>query len=160
MKTKKINKIIEYIRLAQYKKIHRMVPIACVDIVLTDGEKILLHKRANKPAQGQWWFPGGRIMKGEKLKKAALRKCEEEFGLKSAIKGIIGADETIFKDGSFRDPTHTINILMLGLIGKNAVPKLDNQGNEWKWFRTPEKKFHPYVKKYFEIALSSIRKTK
>lgn len=131
------------------------MPIACVDIVLTDGERILLHKRTNYPAQGQWWLPGGRIIKGEKLKKAALRKCKEEMGLKVAIKGIIGADETLFKDSPFGDLTHTINIVMLGLTGKNAMPKLDNQGSEWKWFKTPEKKFHPYVRKYFEIALAS-----
>jgi len=48
--------------------------------VLRD-EKILLVKRKNSPAKGQWAIPGGKIKPGERLKKAAEREIFEETGL-------------------------------------------------------------------------------
>ena len=92
-----------------YKKIQELIPIACVDIIIKKGEKFLLVKRKNKPAQGQWWFVGGRVMRGESLEGAAFRKVKEETGLDIVLKKIIGVDQTIFKEGPFGNGVHTIN---------------------------------------------------
>jgi colanic acid biosynthesis protein WcaH len=38
-----------------------------VDLVLVrDGREVLLGLRTNRPAQGSWFVPGGRILKNEK----------------------------------------------------------------------------------------------
>ena len=128
------------------------MPIACVDIVIKKGEKFLLLKRKNKPAQGQWWFIGGRVEKNELLEKAALRKIKEETGLDVVLKKIIGVDQTIFKDGPFGNGVHTINVVFLGEVkGKNKV-KLDSQSVDYKWFHQINARWHPYVKKFLKLA--------
>lgn len=58
---------MKVITLKLYKTFHQLMPIACVDLVIKSDYGILLGKRRNKPAQGKWWFMGGRVLKGETL---------------------------------------------------------------------------------------------
>jgi colanic acid biosynthesis protein WcaH len=45
----------------------RALPLVSVDLVLVrDGREVLLGLRTNRPAQGSWFVPGGRILKNEK----------------------------------------------------------------------------------------------
>jgi colanic acid biosynthesis protein WcaH len=37
-----------------------------------------MYSRNDPPARGQWWLPGGRVLKGEMMRDAALRKAREE----------------------------------------------------------------------------------
>ncbi len=65
-----------------YAQIVHLMPIPCVDLLVEDLEgRILLIKRANDPAKGQWWFPGGRVHYLETRMQAAERKLKEECGL-------------------------------------------------------------------------------
>jgi len=57
-----------------------------VTIVIRNGDRFLLIKRANKPEKNFWAFPGGHIEKGERIKDAAKREAFEEVG-KIVIKG-------------------------------------------------------------------------
>jgi len=135
-----------------YKKIQELIPIACVDIIIKKGEKFLLVKRKNKPAKGQWFFVGGRIMKGELLEEAALRKVKEETGLDIILKKIIGVDQTIFKKGPFDNGVHTINIVFLAEVkGKDEV-NLDSQSVDYKWFRQIDNNWHPYIRKFLKLT--------
>ena len=52
-----------------------------VDVVLTDGVRVLLIERAKDPFKGCLAFPGGRVDPGEGLVGAAVRELEEEVGL-------------------------------------------------------------------------------
>ena len=59
----------EYRRLSDelYSQIVANTPTACVDVVcqrVEDG-RLLLFLRRDAPAAGVWWWPGGRIFKGE-----------------------------------------------------------------------------------------------
>jgi len=136
-----------------YKKIHEAMPIACVDIVIISDNKFLLVKRKNKPAQGLWWLPGGRILRNETIQDTVTRKAKEETGLKVKIVKCLGVDETIFPDGPFGSSTHTINVVFLV---KPLSPvmniKLDEQSDESKWFSKIEKNWHPYVKKFLKLS--------
>jgi ADP-ribose pyrophosphatase YjhB (NUDIX family) len=53
-----------------------------------DG-KILLVRRALKPAKGAWCFPGGFIDSGETPQQAAIRECEEESGYRVELDRLI-----------------------------------------------------------------------
>jgi colanic acid biosynthesis protein WcaH len=67
-----------------YAQIVHLMPIPCVDLLVEDLEgRILLIKRANDPAKGQWWFPGGRVHYLETRMQAAERKLKEECGLEA-----------------------------------------------------------------------------
>ncbi|MHB1117907.1 MAG: NUDIX domain-containing protein [Minisyncoccota bacterium] len=136
-----------------YQQIHKAIPIACVDIVLKNDNSFLLAKRSNKPAQGQWFFPGGRILKGETLESAAKRKAKEEVGVEISTQKIIGVEETIFPDGPFDDPTHTINVVFLATTThqKDSII-LDAQNDEYQWFSHIDNTWHPYVKKFLTLA--------
>ena len=142
-----------YISDELYRRIHEVLPIACVDILLTTGNSFLLAKRSNKPAQGQWFFPGGRILKGETLEDAVRRKAKEEIGTEILIREIIGVEETIFPDGPFGGPTHTINVVFLATaVQPENVISLDTQNDEYKWFSYIDNTWHPYVKKFLTLA--------
>lgn len=136
-----------------YKKIQEVIPICCVDIlILNKKNEFLLLKRNNEPARGLWWIPGGRILKGELIEKAAIRKAEEETGLKVKIKKLIGVKETIFKKGVFGKNVHTVNITFLAYANNNEV-KMDNQNSEYKWFKKIDKSFDPYIKYFIKQGL-------
>lgn len=142
------------IKESLYKKIQEVLPICCVDIVILNKKKqFLLLKRNNEPAKGLWWIPGGRILKGELIEKAVLRKAKEETGLDVKIKKMMGVKETIFKKGVFGKSVHTINIIFLVLAKKDNV-KMDKQNSEYKWFAKIEKSFHPYIKQFINQAIN------
>lgn len=140
------------IPLSLYKKIHDVIPIVCVDIVIVHEGAVLLGLRLNKPAQGTYWFPGGRVIKDETLHETALRKAKEETGLKIKIIKQLGADETIFPDGPFGEYTHTINVVFLANCSKDRILKLDTQHDNLKWFTKLPKDSPAYVKKFTKLA--------
>ena len=50
-------------------------------VIIRDGDRILLVKRAREPFKGYWSLPGGRVEAGETAKEAAAREAKEETGL-------------------------------------------------------------------------------
>ena len=64
--------------------------IACVDVVLIHGDRVLLGERRQPPRPG-WWVIGGRMIHGESPIKAVQRKLKEEAGLEE-----IGGDRLEF----------------------------------------------------------------
>ncbi len=136
-----------------YQKIHALMPILCVDLVIVQNEKVLLCKRTNKPAQGKFWVPGGRIHKGESFIEAVHRKVTEETGLIAQKIKKLDVEETMFEDGPFDTPTHTVNIIFLVTTKKGEI-KNDSQHDEWMWADLKTKNLDPYIKKYLKIGLA------
>jgi 8-oxo-dGTP diphosphatase len=62
--------------------------VAC-SIVEMDGRIVLL-KRDIEPQKGKWVLPGGYVDRGEEVSAAAIRETEEECGLRTRIKRILG----------------------------------------------------------------------
>src|SRR5688572_24526207 len=60
-----------------YARILDSVPIACVDIAIVARGGVLLVRRKDAPARGEWWVPGGRVLKGEMMRETAARKARE-----------------------------------------------------------------------------------
>ena len=44
-----------------YREFITRLPIACVDVAIVHRGAVLLVKRKDPPARGQWWVPGGRV---------------------------------------------------------------------------------------------------
>lgn len=117
-----------------YAKILQVMPIPCVDLlVMDDIGRILLLRRKNEPAAGQWWFPGGRVQFKETRAQAARRKLKEECGLESFQIEELGTDDVIFEMPDDLNPRHVISTLFRALVrsGENVV--LDSQSHDSDW---------------------------
>lgn len=135
-----------------YKSIHDKMPIFCVDLIVVKNDKFILTKRTNKPVQGKWWFPGGRVFKNEKMIVAVKRKAKEELGLNPKSIKFLGFDETFFPDGPFDGSTHTVNAIFAITINAAKEPKIDSQAESFRYFEKIDKKWHPYIKKSLTMA--------
>ncbi|MEK7788010.1 MAG: NUDIX domain-containing protein [Chloroflexota bacterium] len=65
--------------------IHFSDPKVAAAVLVEQGGKVLLTRRANTPRQGLWVTPGGFVDADEDPAVAAARECEEETGLKVEI---------------------------------------------------------------------------
>lgn len=57
-------------------------------VIVEKQKRILLIKEVNKKWKGQWFFPGGKKEKNEKIEECAIRETIEEAGLKIKVNGI------------------------------------------------------------------------
>jgi colanic acid biosynthesis protein WcaH len=136
------------------------MPIVCVDTIIISNKKILMIKRNKEPANGQFWFPGGRLLKDESLEDAAKRivKLETNICLGSPI--FIGHGETKFDSDPFGHGfgTHTINFVFATVDATvlNSIA-LDQHHSDAAFFsldniHNPSNGFHFYIKKYAKLA--------
>lgn len=130
-----------------YHQIIECLPIPCVDIAIIARGSVLLVKRNDPPAQGEWWLPGGRVHKGETMRQTAKRKALEEVGIECHVGPIIHTAETIFPDGPNGIPVHSINsCFMLYPVGDFTV-RLDEHHSSYEWVNHVISGLHPYVVK-------------
>ncbi|OGV46875.1 MAG: NUDIX hydrolase [Lentisphaerae bacterium GWF2_57_35] len=131
-----------------YNQILEHVPIACVDIAIVSHGSVLLVRRKDPPAQGHLWVPGGRVLKGEMMKETAVRKARDEVGIECHVGPIIHTAETIFPDGPWGIPVHSINCcFFMYPADKNFVPKLDHHQSECVWIDRIPQGLHSYVQR-------------
>ncbi len=64
-----------------FKSVVANTPLISIDLVVYSPQgQVLLGERLNRPAQGFWFVPGGRIFKDEKIPSAFQRLTQEELG--------------------------------------------------------------------------------
>ena len=118
-----------------YREILSSLPILCVDIVIKDQNgHFLLVQRDRHPLKGQWWVPGGRVLKGESISQAALRKIREELGVEAEVSHSIGYYEGQFDENEWGIPSgiHTVSIVVLASLLSDKI-QLDYQSSAWKF---------------------------
>lgn len=132
-----------------YGRILEHMPICCVDIVVRHEGRVLLVYRNTEPAKDTWWFPGGRLLKGEDLADAARRKAREEVGVDVVVENKIGVYETRFPRGPFPEietGIHSVNVcFVVRPVGDVAVA-LDATSDEHRWAERIEPDMVDYVK--------------
>ena len=121
---------------AEYQQVLERVPVLCVDgIILNDRGQFLLVKRKNAPMLGEWWVPGGRVLKGETLETAFRRKMREELGVDVKILMSLGYFEVQHDDDPRGGPdgVHQVSIVFAAApLGLDVT--LDAQSSEWGFF--------------------------
>jgi len=65
-------------------------PKPTASIVIVDGARVLLAKRAIPPLQGHWDLVGGFVEPGETAEDAARREAREELGVEVELQGTLG----------------------------------------------------------------------
>jgi ADP-ribose pyrophosphatase len=83
-------------------------PIPAVDAIVFRGDTVLLVKRRDEPAKGQWSPPGGTLELGETLEAAAAREALEETGVRVHPVRVVDVRDVILKDGSGRVRWHYV----------------------------------------------------
>ncbi len=120
----------------QYNQIIEVLPILCVDVVITNtrGEYLLI-KRANEPMKGQWWVIGGRLLKGETLEEAVVRKVREETSLVVEAVQPIGYYEALSQENPFGldSPLHAVSVVFSTVVNDVQQIRLDDQSLDWKY---------------------------
>lgn len=65
------------LKLDTFRTVVESTPLVSIDLVVRNQQgNILLGERTNRPAQGYWFVPGGRILKDETFEGAFKRLTE------------------------------------------------------------------------------------
>jgi colanic acid biosynthesis protein WcaH len=129
------------------------MPQVCVEVVLDTDEGVLLARRTNKPTKGEWFWPGGRLYKGEELEAAAHRVAREELGIEVEIVERLGVYAHFWETSAVVGEVsrHTVNIVFRA---RPADPEfeieLDEQHDAYRFLSEPESGLHEYVQRYVE----------
>jgi len=131
----------------EWKIIVRKMPIVSVDLIVLHKGGVVLGKRRNEPAKGEWFVPGGRVKKGERLEDAVHRIAREELGTDVEIKEMLGVYEHFYNTADIPDASkHYVAVaFVVTPIDEKFVP--DNQHTEFRVFTSADG-LHPYVKQY------------
>ncbi|KFZ36860.1 GDP-mannose mannosyl hydrolase [Shewanella mangrovi] len=143
----------------EFIQVVRSTPLISIDLVVKDTNgNYLLGQRTNRPAQGYWFVPGGRILKDESIKEAFIRLTMEELGVsipESQAK-FIGVFEHFYPD-NFSDSAFSTHYVVLGYelladINLDSLPK--GQHTQYGWFSkdvlTVSENVHLHTKWYVQ----------
>lgn len=126
------------------------VPVPSVDLVIDCTDGVLLARRQNEPAKGEWFVPGGRIQKGEPIREAVHRIAREELNIDVTIKSQLGVYDHLY-DISDVDDSGGKHYIAHGyhVVPDSEAIKLDNQHDDSAVFQPDQlPDLHPYVKSY------------
>ena len=134
-------------------------PLVSLDLLVTDlSGRVLLGRRKNRPAQGSWFVPGGRVRKDERLDDAFLRLTEGELGRRVARADapLHGVYEHLYDDGfaGERVSTHYVVIAhRLPPMPLDLAALPPEQHGDYRLATVPElladDAVHAYTRAYF-----------
>lgn len=143
---------------AQFQQIVAATPLISLDLIVrNDLGLVLLGRRLNRPAQGYWFVPGGRVRKDERLNDAFLRLTQEELGLVSSrdTACLLGPYEHFYAD-NFSGEEFSTHYVVLGyeLVWQGQQDALPvSQHDQYRWFSVSEllqdSSVHQHTKDYF-----------
>lgn len=100
----------------QFRQVISSTPLVSIDLIVMHEQQVLLGKRLNRPAQGFWFVPGGRICKNELLEEAFQRLTLAELGveLDYSQARLLGAFDHFYSDSVFGElpSTHYVALGM------------------------------------------------
>jgi ADP-ribose pyrophosphatase YjhB (NUDIX family) len=109
-------------------------PVLAVSVLIRDGDKVLLVRRAAPPSTHRWAFPGGKVEPGERLDAAAAREVMEETGIVVTDLKQLDVAEVIDNnpDGTVR--THHVIVVFEGRPATRR-PTPGSDAGEARWVR-------------------------
>ncbi|EAC1549755.1 TPA: GDP-mannose mannosyl hydrolase, partial [Escherichia coli] len=105
-----------FLRQEDFATVVRSTPLVSLDFIVENSRgEFLLGKRTNRPAQGYWFVPGGRLQKDETLEAAFERLTMAELGLRLPITaGQFYGVWQHFYDDNFSGTDFTTHYVVLG----------------------------------------------
>ena len=124
---------MNYLPDQEYKKIINLMPIFCIDFLITWEKQYLLLQRKEEPLKNDYWVVGGRLFFKETIKDAAKRIQEREIGRYFSKFKEIGFSNYFFPSKPGSKATHTPAILYKISVTKKFDPIVDRQHNNFIW---------------------------
>lgn len=127
------------------------MPECTVELVVEHDETLLLTKRTNPPAEGEWFWPGTRLYKGERPREAAHRLAEEELGIDVEILEMLGVYSHFWETSALpgAPSRHTVNnVFHARTMTDQPRIELDNQHSEYRFVDELEPGLHDHVRQY------------
>lgn len=144
-----------------FRHVVRHAPLVSIDLIVLDRRhRALLGLRANEPARGFWFVCGGRILKGEAIRRGFARVMREELGYACAFAEARsrGVFEHRYETNRFGEPgfgTHYIVLAYEVVLPDDLDLRPDAQHRELAWWHISDllasPAVHPYTKAYFEM---------
>ncbi len=129
-----------------FRTVVASTPLVSIDLVVQNtAGQFLLGQRLNRPAQGYWFVPGGRILKNESLDAAFRRLTRKELGREYERNQaqLLGVYEHFYPDSVFgNNPTDPdTHYVVLGYhltlpAGSSLTPPTDQHGCYRWWNKT------------------------
>jgi len=120
-----------------YDLLRKTTPFCNIDLIIKNNNKFLLGKRIIKHYTNYWSLPGGRIMRGEKIRNGIKRIAFEECSCYISKPKFIGMYENVTKH------RHDINLTFAVSYTKGNL-KPDLQHSQLKWFSKIPTKIVPF----------------
>lgn len=128
------------------------MPQVCVEVVLVEDGRTVLVRRTTPPVEGEYFWPGSRLYKGERLEEAARRVAREELGVEVDLGDRLGVYAHMWDTASVEglDSRHTVNVVYrVHPTGEYAI-ELDEFHDDYRWVDGAEPWMHEYVREYLE----------
>ncbi|EKH6497956.1 GDP-mannose mannosyl hydrolase [Providencia rettgeri] len=148
----------QWLELNTFKTIVASTPLVSIDLIICNSEnQVLLGLRNNRPAQGYWFVPGGRICKDETFDVAFNRLTNDELGKVCNITDaqFIGAYQHLYND-NFSGNNFSTHYVVLGYYIRQHIDIKElplEQHKNYKWWDIDEllesPKVHDNTKAYF-----------
>ena len=110
--------------------------LAASAAIIRDG-RVLIVRRARKPANGVYTLPGGVVEAGETLAEAVTREVREETGLEIEPVALAGFREGILRDGGNQVSRHFV-ILSFAARWISGDTELNDELDDARWLRPAE----------------------
>ena len=107
-------------------------PILAVSAAIIRDGKLLVVRRARKPALGVYTLPGGGVEIGEMLTEAVIREVREETALTIEPVALAGYREAIMRDPQGRTERHFV-ILCFASRWLSGEPVLNEELDDARW---------------------------
>ncbi|EHM45355.1 GDP-mannose mannosyl hydrolase [Yokenella regensburgei] len=131
-----------FLKHEDFATVVRSTPLISLDLIVENARgEFLLGKRNNRPAQGYWFVPGGRVQKDETLADAFVRLTQAELGLSLPLSaGAFYGVWQHFYDDNFSGDDFSTHYVVLGFrlqVDEQQLALPDSQHNDYRWL-TPE----------------------
>jgi ADP-ribose pyrophosphatase YjhB (NUDIX family) len=112
-------------------------PFLAVSAAIFRNGKVLVVRRARKPALNLYTLPGGAVEAGETLVEAAIREVREETSLSIEPVALAGHREVIARDDKGKVERHFV-ILCFASRWLAGEPVLSDELDDSRWVDTSE----------------------
>ncbi|WP_154114984.1 GDP-mannose mannosyl hydrolase [Vibrio cincinnatiensis] len=121
-----------------FKTIVASTPLVSIDLIIRNScNQVLLGLRTNRPAQGFWFVPGGRIGKDETFEQAFLRLTQLELGYPIPLKdaSFLAPYQHLYSD-NFSGTDFSTHYVVLGYqlmldLDLQTLPVEQHQNYQW-----------------------------